>query len=142
MAATIAQKNIDKFLQDQLDASQASMPLSTGLSQTSSSELHPPPLEPIREETITTELHTDPPIPEDPLLEAAALTGVDTSEPQRTRERDGAVSLDYLTTFILPLVEKSMEERSLHDMSVAEFVEWHVKPRCSAGCRFALAALQ
>jgi hypothetical protein len=130
---SITQKDtIDKFLDDQLDASNA-IPASAPLSQAGSIDLRAPSMGSTHEEATAAQLHEALSNTGKAIQEQPELAG--TVEPQRKRGLDGALSLDYLIAVVLPLVDKTMEQSSLHDMSVAEFVEWHVKPQCSAGCR-------
>lgn len=61
-----------------------------------------------------------------------------TAQESAARASDSSVSLHYLVHHVLPLVETLMEEKSLHDLTVAEFVERHVSLRSAPGCRCAL----
>jgi hypothetical protein len=135
---------IIKFLEDKLDATSLLEHLAPSpevvtalLCEGECDLINFPSMDPIVEEArvLAQEAHADVGGVDG---EKAAVPAIPSCEIDSAPVRacDSGIALSHLVNEVLPVIELMMEERSLHDMTVAEFVEWHIRPQLTEGCRY------
>jgi hypothetical protein len=114
---------INQFLEDQVAASADVDPAQAGWSAAGGEHM-----DPILEESQPQAALGPEHASGGASLDLADISAVPSSSQDSNSAGTSAVSLSFLVDTMLPIAERMMEERSLHDVTVAEFVEWHINP--------------